>query len=220
MFFSRLNSSINRTQFLRPVLTRLPQVAAPVFDPLNPGYFLVGTDVTITSATPGATIRYTVDGSTPTSSHGTVYSGPVTITEQTTLKAIAYDGVIVDSPVVSGTYYLLVQAPTFSPGSGQYSDPQTVTISTATVGASIRYTTDGSDPTPSTGSVYSTPITVSTTETVRAIAYKSNWIDSSVSLANYSIGAAVIYVLTNDATTDNLCEDDGATELVTDNSPV
>ena len=62
-----------------------------------------------------------------------------------------------------------VATPTFSPGAGTYTGAQTVTISDFTSGATIHYTTDGR--TPTTGStVYSSPITVSTSETVKAIA--------------------------------------------------
>lgn len=55
------------------------------------------------TAESGAEIRYTTDGSTPTATSGTVYSGPVTLTETTTVKAVAVkDGVT--SSVTSRTY--------------------------------------------------------------------------------------------------------------------
>lgn len=78
-------------------------------------------------------------------------------------------------------------APTFSPVGGTYSTAQTVTVSTTTSGASIRYTTDGSTPTSTTGTLYSGPITVSSTTTVKAIAYASGFTDSAVSTATYTI---------------------------------
>ena len=56
-----------------------------------------------------------------------------------------------------------VAAPTFSPAAGTYTSAQTVTISTTTSGASIRYTTDGSTPSETAGTLYSGPITVSST---------------------------------------------------------
>jgi hypothetical protein len=63
-----------------------------------------------------------------------------------------------------------------------------VTISTTSSGATIYYTTNGS--TPSTSSaVYSAPITVSTTETVKAYATKSGYFDSNVGTAAYTIGS-------------------------------
>lgn len=78
-------------------------VAAPVFSPV-PGSYGSAQNVTITSSTSGATIRYTTNGSTPTSSSGTVYTGAVYISSTTTLKAIAYKSGMSDSSVTSGTY--------------------------------------------------------------------------------------------------------------------
>src|SRR5579859_3033099 len=80
-----------------------------------------------------------------------------------------------------------VAAPTFSPGGGSYSAAQSVTISTATSGASIRYTTDGSTPSETAGTLYSGPVTISSTATLKAIAYESGMSDSSVSSATYTI---------------------------------
>jgi uncharacterized repeat protein (TIGR02543 family) len=80
-----------------------------------------------------------------------------------------------------------VVAPTFSPAAGTYSSAQSVTISSTTSGASIRYTTDGSTPSSTVGTVYSSPVTISTTTTLKAIAYKSGMIDSSVTSGTYTI---------------------------------
>jgi len=79
------------------------QVASPSFSPA-PGTYSSAQTVTLSSATAGASIRYTTDGSTPTSSTGTLYSGPVTISATTPLKAIAYQSGLTNSPVTSGTY--------------------------------------------------------------------------------------------------------------------
>jgi hypothetical protein len=81
-----------------------------------------------------------------------------------------------------------VAVPTFSPGGGTYSTGQTVTISTATSGASIRYTVDGSTPTASS-TLYSGPITVSSSRTVMAIGLKSGMTNSAVASAVYTIGS-------------------------------
>jgi nucleoid-associated protein YgaU len=83
-----------------------------------------------------------------------------------------------------------VAAPTFSPAEGSYTAAQTVTIATSTDGAQIRYTTDSSMPSSTTGTVYTEPVQVSATTTLRAIAYKTGWNDSPVASATFTIGAA------------------------------
>jgi hypothetical protein len=84
------------------------QVAAPTFDPTS-STFTASLNVIIASTTAGATVRYTADGSDPTSTSGTIYTGPVPLSATTTLKAIAYAAGMTDSTVSSATYTL--QAP-------------------------------------------------------------------------------------------------------------
>ena len=68
-----------------------------------------------------------------------------------------------NSDVATATYTIQPQqqvaTPTFSPAAGTYTGSVTVTISVATSGATIRYTTDGSTPTTSSP-IYTGPITV------------------------------------------------------------
>jgi hypothetical protein len=86
-----------------------------------------------------------------------------------------------------------VAAPTFTPAGGTYSSSQTVSLATTTGGASIRYTTDGSTPTSTTGTLYTGPITVSSTKTIKAIAFASGMADSAVSSATYTISSTTNY---------------------------
>jgi hypothetical protein len=80
-----------------------PRVAAPVFSPPG-GNYGAAQSVAITSATSGATIRYTTNGSTPMRTNGTVYSGPFNISTAATLKAIAYKDQLADSKVTADVY--------------------------------------------------------------------------------------------------------------------
>lgn len=76
--------------------------------------------------------------------------------------------------------------PVFSVQAGTYNATQTVTISDATTGATIYYTTDGTAPT--TSSIkYTDAITVSSTETLTAIAAATNFTASAVATATYTI---------------------------------
>ena len=77
--------------------------------------------------------------------------------------------------------------PTFSVAAGTHTSVQSVTLACATSGATIRYTTNGTNPTATTGTVYSGAITVSSTQTIKAIAYKSCYNNSSVATAAYTI---------------------------------
>lgn len=63
------------------------------------------------SAPAGTTVRYTTDGTTPTSTHGTIYTEPVQITYKTVLQSVAYEEGAIDSPVVSGTYIIAPPGP-------------------------------------------------------------------------------------------------------------
>ncbi len=80
-----------------------------------------------------------------------------------------------------------VATPTFTPAAGTFTTAQSVTIACATTDATIRYTTDGTNPTATTGTVYSTAINVATTTTIKAIAYKTGMTDSDVATALYTI---------------------------------
>ncbi len=77
--------------------------ATPSFGPAAP-YSGPATSVTISTTTGGASINYTTDGSAPTPTHGTPYTGPVNITATCTLQAIAYEAGYNNSSVASGTY--------------------------------------------------------------------------------------------------------------------
>lgn len=79
-----------------------------------------------------------------------------------------------------------VATPTFSPAEGTYTEAQNVTISCTTDGATIHYTTNGDVPTTSSA-VYSTPIAISETTTVKALGVKTGMSNSNVASATYTI---------------------------------
>jgi hypothetical protein len=169
------------------------QVSTPQFSPVA-GTYTSAQSVTIASATSGASIRYTTDGSEPTSKSGTLYTGSaVNVAVTQPLTAIAYKTDWADSSVATAAFTITgtVATPTFSPGAGTYTSTQNVTIASATSGASIRYTTDGSPPTSASGTLYSAPVSVAVTPTLTAIAYKTDWADSALGTADYGISGVV-----------------------------
>lgn len=74
--------------------------------------------------------------------------------------------------------------PTFNPAAGTYTEAQTVTISCATEGATIYYTTNGDEPTTSS-TVYAAPISVSSNMTIKAMAAAQGYDNSAVATAEY-----------------------------------
>ena len=165
------DSTVNFSDF---AVYAIPQCAAPTFTPAA-GTYSSAQSVTIGTTTIGASINYTTDGSTPSESAGTLYSSPVNISTTSTLQAIVFEDGYTDSSVTSGVYTLNLTcaAPTFNPVAGAYLTAQSVTISTTTGGASIRYTTNGTTPSSTAGTVYSSPVNISATSTLEAIAYKN-----------------------------------------------
>lgn len=81
-------------------------VADTTFD-IDRGFFTNPFDLTISSATPDAQIRYTTNGSEPTSTTGTVYSGPINISSTTTIRAAAFKAGFFETNVDTHTYLFL-----------------------------------------------------------------------------------------------------------------
>ncbi len=163
--------------------------ATPGFSPAA-GAYGPAQSVTISDGTAGATIYYTTNGTTPSTSSST-YSSPITVSATETLKAIAVAPLYMTSAVGSAAYTIngAVATPTFSPAAGAYGPAQSVTISDATSGATIYYTTNGTTPT-TASATYSSAITVSATETLEAIATHSGYSNSAVGSAAYTINGA------------------------------
>jgi hypothetical protein len=162
--------------------------ASPTFSP-GGGNYSTAQNITITDSTPGAVIYYTTNGTTPTTA-SSVYSGQIAVgTGTTTIEAMAVASGSSPSAVVTATYIVstgVTAPPTFSPAAGTYSTPQSVTLTDSTAGAVIYYTTNGT--TPSTSStVYSSPISVAVSETIKAIATAPNMQLSSTATAVYTI---------------------------------
>ena len=90
-----------------------PTAATPTFNPAGGSYTTAQT-VTISDTTAGATIRYTVDGSTPTAS-STQYTGPITVSTSRTVNAIAIASGMANSAVGSAVYNIGATTPTSCP---------------------------------------------------------------------------------------------------------
>ena len=169
-----------------PPVSGKQTVATPAFSVAS-GAVDSGTSVTISCATDGAEIYYTTDGTEPTA-ESTEYTAAISITEAVTLKAIAVKDGMNDSAVSSASYTIkgTVSTPEFSVESGAVNSGTSVTISCATEGAKIYYTTDGNDPTASS-TEYKAAISVTTAVTIKAIAVKDGMNGSAVASVSYTI---------------------------------
>jgi len=172
------------------------QAAPPVLS-LSAGTYTSPQTVSITDATPGATIYYTTNGTTPTTASA-LYTGPITVSATETIEAIAAATGLNQSAATIATYTInapQTATPLFSLASGNYPGTQTVSISDATAGATVYYTTNGTAPT-TASTPYSGAITVSTTETIEAIAVAPNYTQSASAFATYTIGSSEPQVAT------------------------
>src|SRR6266542_949365 len=159
--------------------------AAPSFTPGAYATFSSPVSLKLTDVSPGVSIYYTRDGSTPTAS-STLYTGPIALNGTTTLKAIAVGNGYGASVVTSATYTFVAATPTFSPTPGTYTAPVSVKLSGASPGVPIYYTTDGSTPTTSS-TLYTGVFPVSATTTIKAIASGNGYGTGGVASGTYTI---------------------------------
>ena len=166
-------------------------VEEPTTDPPE-GIYTDTQTVTLTCATSGASIYYTTNGYTPTV-NSTPYTGAITISKTTTLKAIAVKDDMNNSSILNVAYIIndpqleTVETPIADPPAGTYNSTQKVGLFCLESGASIYYTTDGATPTASSTYYRSESITISKTTTLKVVAVKDGMNNSDVLTAVYSI---------------------------------
>lgn len=173
------------------VTVNAPTIVATPSMSVAEGTYNVAQSVTLSCATDDATIRYTTDGTDPTSS-STVYGSAISVGQTMTIKAKAFKEGLTDSGIASATYTLKCVAPTFSPDASTVSYGSEITLSSTTGGSTIYYTTNGDTPTTSsTAYDSSNKPSINASQTIKAIAAKSGWSNSDVSsavyIANYTI---------------------------------
>ena len=136
------------------------------------GTYFLNLSVALTTPTPNATIYYTLDGSTPTMS-STIYTSPITISQNTTLKAIAKKDNFYVSDILTKNYIVnqTVATPNASVSGGTYTSTQIVELISSTPNTSIRYTLDGTEPNRINSLYYNGPITISSSTTLKAKAF-------------------------------------------------
>jgi len=188
-------------------LTQFP-AASKVLLKLTPASVPIGTTALVSMTataldqdgpgTPNGPITF-LNGSTQVGS-GTLSAGSVTVGYDASKLALGtysitahYSGNALFGAATSAVAKLtiippLAATPAFSPSPGKYTSAQKVSLSDTTSGATLYYTADGKTaPSPSTGTHYTGPITVSATETIKAMATAPNHSNSAVATGTYTI---------------------------------
>lgn len=178
--------SASTTYYLSAPTCTPPAVADPEIS-LASGEYEGTQNVTISCETTGAKIYYTTNGSDPTASSTLYNDVAISVSASQTIKAIAIKD-DASSNIVSAEYTIITtcETPTFSLAAGEYEGTQSVEISCSREGVAIYYTTNGDDPTASS-ILYTGAISVSATQTIRAIATKANLANSAIASATYTI---------------------------------
>jgi uncharacterized protein (DUF1800 family) len=184
----------------------------------NPGTLYSNT-VNVTFVTPirispatanvalGASKTFSVSGQTVTqavtwtATAGTitstgVYTAPTTMPSSpaVTITATGSAGQTGTAAVTLTQPLTQVAPPAFSPPAGTYTAAQSVALNSTTSGASIRYTTNGTTPSETAGTLYSSAFSVGTTETVKAVAFKTGMSNSAVVSAAYIINLPAVSI--------------------------
>jgi endoglucanase len=159
-------------------------VAAPSANPPDGSRLISSGTVVLTSATTGATIYYTTGDGVPNQS----YLWPISVTANTTIRAQAKKSGMTDSKIVTLNYTVAVAAPTASPANNtRFISSGAVTLTCATSGAAVYYTTGSGEP----DQLYSIPISISAATAIRAAAKKEGMADSEIVTFNYTVAAAM-----------------------------
>ncbi|MBL1212244.1 MAG: matrixin family metalloprotease [Ignavibacteriae bacterium] len=165
----------------------LTQVSTPQFYPAQGGIFSEPISVTIFTETQGAQIYYTTDESEPTTS-STLYTNPFTVSSTTRIKAKAFLGQN-SSTTADATFNIAITlpSPVLFPNGGSFTESVTVYIGSTVLGAVIRYTTNGAEPT-SYSAIYTDPITLGVGEhTIKAKIYLDGYNPSQSTTAEFIV---------------------------------
>ena len=168
-------------------------VATPKIAPAG-GTFTNSAILVLSCATPGATIRYTTDGSVPIVS-SPVYRKPFAVTSTSTIKAAAFKIAMTSSGTASATFTIInpqltVAPPVITPAGGTFTNSVKVTLSCATAGATIRYAEGSTVPATISFLYKNTAIILTNSGTLKAQAgmiIKNQLVGSSLATAVFTI---------------------------------
>ncbi len=161
-------------------------VAVPTFSPVDETVFESSLEISLSCATTGAEIRYTLDESEPTQS-SPLYEGAFVLTETTTVKARGFKDGQTESEISTATYRKSIPPPTLNPPTDTAFYPDlSVALSHPRPDVEIRYTLDGTEPI-ATSPLYSAPLFVTNTALIKASAFADGLDPSAASVGAYTL---------------------------------
>lgn len=169
------------------------KVATPYGNP-NGGMFATQQSVTASTNSPGATIRYTTDGSIPEESSPVIStSQSVLVSDPLTMRLKAWRVGWTASETAVLAFSFKVASPILSPPGGTYSGSQTVTVSSMSPDVSLHYTINGAEPTASDPTVTSgASVNVASSLTLKVKGWRTGWLTSDPVSANYVLSLGTV----------------------------
>jgi len=173
------------------------EASDPGFSP-DGGVFVDSVMLTMSCATTGASIHYTLDGTTPEGTSPLYKKAFAVGVTNVVVKAIAlHKGLAPSKVVTSAVYTVKTSAPVLDPTKSDFTAEALIKVTTATTGAELRCTLDGSDPTAETNIVKSPVSVTQTGSLVRCLATRDGLTASDVtSMASPIVIKAIPPVMT------------------------
>lgn len=178
-------------------------VDTPVISPVAQSASNLVT-ITVSEATVGASLYYTLDGSEPTQSSTAIVGNSFTLARTNSgVKVKGFKAGYTSSATAIGAFDFFVAAPEMSVAGGTYSNDVVVTLSTPTEGAAIYWTTNGTEPALTNGST-STTLTIVQSCTFKAKAFRNGFVDSVTVSAPFVMVTDNPVITPSGATNDNV----------------
>ena len=164
-----------------------PTVALPTIQPAG-GVFSGSVGITLQTTTPDSQIRYTLDGTEP-SKTSVLYTGTVMLIQSALVQARAFRDGFEPSGIAVAAFTvtpLKTAMPLIAPASGTFTGEMKITLTSATPGAHIRYTLDGTEP-GDTSLLFRPPLILTSSATLRTRAFFSDYEPSDVASAAFTL---------------------------------